>query len=341
MRQYFSVFLIVASLTGVLTGCDKLAGVMKQDSAAPTRQVVGYVEGDYRYLAAPYSGWLKSVPVNLGDRVQSGQMAFNYRSDAEQLAVNQANAQLQSQIAQSKNLTTGARPVELTSLEAQLKSAQAQLQLAKQTLSRYQQLQRSGAVAQVQVDEMVAQVKSAQANVDSIQGQIRAANLPAREQALNAAIATSKAAQAALEKAQWQLGQLNVNSDLTGEVSQVYYHTGEYVTQGQPIVQILPDNHKKVIFYVAQELLSTLKIGQTIRVQPVTTPASLHPEATATIRYISPQASYTPPVIYSNENANKLTFRIEATLNPPATQAKTASNSTVALQVGQPVQVAF
>ena len=51
----------------------------------------------------------------------------------------------------------------------------------------------------------------------------------------------------------------------------------------------------------------------------------------ASIRYISPQASYTPPVIYSNENADKLTFRVEGVLN-------TADNMPN-LQVGQPVQV--
>ena len=53
----------------------------------------------------------------------------------------------------------------------------------------------------------------------------------------------------------------------------------------------------------------------------------------ASIRYISPQASYTPPVIYSNENADKLTFRVEGVLN--------STGNTPNLQVGQPVQVMF
>jgi HlyD family secretion protein len=257
-------------------------------------------------------------------------LAFNYRSDAEQFAVNQADAQLQSQIAQSQNLTTGARPEEIASLQAQLKSAQAQLLLAKQTLQRFQMLQRSGAVAQVQVDEMVAQVKTAQASVDSIQAQIRAANLPARKQTLTASIATSKAAKAALEKAQYDLSQLNVNSELAGEVSQVYYHTGEYVTQGQPIVQILPHANRKVIFYIPQDKLSTLRVGQVVNLQGIGSQQSL---SNASIRYISPQASYTPPVIYSNENADKLTFRVEGVLN--------STGNTPNLQVGQPVQVMF
>ena len=311
-----------------LVGCEQISHFLNTNNNSTAHSTVGYIEGDYRYLAAPRSGWLKSVTVNLGDTLHRGQLAFNYRSDAEQFAVNQADAQLQSQIAQSQNLTTGARPEEIASLQAQFKAAQAQLLLAKQTLERYQMLQRSDAVAQVQVDEMVTQVRTAQAAVDSIQAQIRAANLPARQQTQNASIATSKAAKAALEKAQYDLSQLNVNSELAGEVIQVYYHTGEYVTQGQPIVQILPHANRKVIFYVPQDKLSTLRVGQVLNLQGIGSQQSL---SNASIRYISPQASYTPPVIYSNENADKLTFRVEGVLN-------TADNMPN-LQVGQPVQV--
>ena len=299
-------FLYTAALTIMafsLIGCEQISHVFDTKKISATHSTVGYIEGDYRYLVAPRSGWLKSVTVNLGDTLHRGQLAFNYRSDAEQFAVNQADAQLQSQIAQSQNLTTGARPEEIASLQAQLKSAQAQLLLAKQTLERYQMLQRSDAVAQVQVDEMATQVRTAQAAVDSIQAQIRAANLPARQQTQNASIATSKAAKAALEKAQYDLSQLNVNSELAGEVSQVYYHTGEYVTQGQPIVQILPHANRKVIFYIPQDKLSTLRVGQVVNLQGIGSQQSL---SNASIRYISPQASYTPPVIYSNENADKL-----------------------------------
>lgn len=324
-------FLSTAALTIMafsLIGCEQISHVFDTKKISATHSTVGYIEGDYRYLVAPRSGWLKSVTVNLGDTLHRGQLAFNYRSDAEQFAVNQADAQLQSQIAQSQNLTTGARPEEIASLQAQFKAAQAQLLLAKQTLERYQMLQRSDAVAQVQVDEMVTQVRTAQAAVDSIQAQIRAANLPARQQTQNASIATSKAAKAALEKAQYDLSQLNVNSELAGEVSQVYYHTGEYVTQGQPIVQILPHANRKVIFYVPQDKLSTLRVGQVLNLQGIGSQQSL---SNASIRYISPQASYTPPVIYSNENADKLTFRVEGVLN-------TADNMPN-LQVGQPVQV--
>ena len=48
------------------------------------------------------------------------------------------------------------------------------------------------------------------------------------------------------------------------------------------------------------------------------------------ISFISPQAEYTPPVIYSRENRSKLVFMIEVTFEP-----QTAAT----LHPGQPVDV--
>ena len=59
-------------------------------------------------------------------------------------------------------------------------------------------------------------------------------------------------------------------------------------------------------------------------------PAPAPAPVAATISYISPQAEYTPPVIYSRENRGKLVFLIEAR-PAPADAAK--------LRPGQPMDV--
>jgi HlyD family secretion protein len=50
------------------------------------------------------------------------------------------------------------------------------------------------------------------------------------------------------------------------------------------------------------------------------------------VSFVSPQAEYTPPVIYSNESRSKLVFMIELRFDP-TTAAK--------LHPGQPVDVKF
>ena len=54
------------------------------------------------------------------------------------------------------------------------------------------------------------------------------------------------------------------------------------------------------------------------------------PDFAATVSFISPQAEFTPPVIYSREERSKLVFLIEALPNKPE-----------ALRVGQPIDVAL
>ncbi|MFN7572064.1 MAG: hypothetical protein ACK5TK_11530, partial [Betaproteobacteria bacterium] len=51
---------------------------------------------------------------------------------------------------------------------------------------------------------------------------------------------------------------------------------------------------------------------------------------TAKIDFISPQAEFTPPVIYSNESRAKLVFMVEA---------RPTAESRAAFKPGQPVQV--
>ena len=51
----------------------------------------------------------------------------------------------------------------------------------------------------------------------------------------------------------------------------------------------------------------------------------------ARIRWVSPQAEYTPPVIYSNASRSKLVFAVEAT----------PLEAAAALKPGQPVNVRF
>ena len=53
-------------------------------------------------------------------------------------------------------------------------------------------------------------------------------------------------------------------------------------------------------------------------------------EVPATLTYISTEAEYTPPVIYSNETRSKLVYMVEAR---PAPDSKTKLNP------GQPVSV--
>jgi HlyD family secretion protein len=130
-------------------------------------------------------------------------------------------------------------------------------------------------------------------------------------------------AEAKLNSAQTRLARRSVVSPVAGVIQQVYFREGELVVAGRPIVAILPPGNMKVRFYVAQALLPRIAIGDTVTVHCDGCGAQ-----NAKISFIARQAEYTPPVIYSEQERNKLVFLVEALPEKPAE-----------MRVGQPVNV--
>ena len=109
-------------------------------------------------------------------------------------------------------------------------------------------------------------------------------------------------------------------------VQDTLYRQGEFVAAGSPVVVLLPPENIKVRFFVPQEQLPRIKTGGKVSVYP---DGAAHPFHAA-VNYISPQAEYTPPVIFSRETRANLVFMIEAKFSP----ADAAD-----LRPGQPVDV--
>ena len=100
------------------------------------------------------------------------------------------------------------------------------------------------------------------------------------------------------------------------------------VTAGRPVVSLLPPANIKVRTFVPEARLTTLHVGDVVKVHLDGIAEAL----SAKVSFIAPQAEYTPPVIYSQENRSKLVFMIELRFDD-AVAAK--------LHPGQPVDVEF
>jgi HlyD family secretion protein len=135
-----------------------------------------------------------------------------------------------------------------------------------------------------------------------------------------------EAQKAALTKTRWSFDQKQQFAPANAFVHDTLYRTGEWVGAGNPVVELLPPGNVKVRFFVPQAALPRIKPGQTVS---VTFDGGPHAYS-ATVNYISTQAEFTPPVIYSRENRAKLVFMIEAKFSPA---------DALELRPGQPVDV--
>ncbi|MDP1863162.1 MAG: HlyD family efflux transporter periplasmic adaptor subunit [Thiobacillus sp.] len=288
----------------------------------------GYVEAEPVLVAAQQSGQLTSLTVQRGDAVKTGTPLFSQDQAVEVANVSQSQAQLAQAQAQLGNLATGKRPAEIAAIDAQLKEAEARRKLSAGQLARQEALVAKGFASVESLDQARTQLARDEANVAQIKALVASARLPGRKDERAGAQSQVLASQAVLEQSTIRLGQKSQLSPVAGQVQDIYYRAGEWAAPGQPIVSILPAENIKVRFFVPETRLGALKTGQRVEIQCDGCSAGV----SATIRFISATAEYTPPVLYSEKNRHRLVYMVEAW--PAAKQA-------VQLHPGQPVSVSL
>ncbi|EHP41399.1 secretion protein HlyD [Cupriavidus basilensis OR16] len=274
-----------------------------------------------------FAGRLDQISVQRGQQVASGAPLFALEADDERAARQQAAEQVRAAESQLADLQTGKRVPEVDVSRAQLAQAQAASVRSAAQHKRDEAQYAIGGIALAQLEESRATAASDAARVRELQRDIDVARLPGRTAQRAAQQAQVAAARAALAQAEWKLSRKTVGATQAGLVYDTPFRLGDWVPAGSPVVRLLPPGNVKVRFYVPESELGTFKNGESMRVR---CDGCAVPIAAA-VTYISSQAEYTPPVIYSNETRRKLVFLVEAR-PAPADAPK--------LHPGQPVEVA-
>ena len=176
----------------------------------------------------------------------------------------------------------------LAQTEAQLTQAQAALAYATKELQRQSNLVAAHAGTAATLD-------LARSNYDQAVAQIRQTE------------AQEKQATAALNDAEYQLAQRAVIARGVGRIEDIYFRQGEYVPASTPVISLLPPANVYVRFFVPEKELSQVRLGQKVRIA-----CDGCKDTTATVTFIAQQEEFTPPVLFSIANRDKLVFKLEA-----------------------------
>lgn len=198
-----AVILAMIGMTAVITGCgSQKAGSEatapmvktmvvgekdKDNNAAFSGTIHGYYESP---LAFQVGGRITQRYVSAGDRVSAGQALFKVDSKDAEEAANQA--------------------------QSQVIAAEAQYNLAKSTLARYQSLHAVSAISDLTMDQTQNQYDLAAAQLDQ--------------------------ANATLSRAENNLGFTTLTADRDGIIGSTMYEVGQVVSAGTPVVQIVDDS---------------------------------------------------------------------------------------------------
>jgi HlyD family secretion protein len=290
----------------------------------PNNAWQGYIEGEYVLLASPYAGQLEKLHVRRGERIEAGKPVFALEQASERAARLEAEERLKAAQARLGNLKVPRRPPEIEALRAQVNQARAARDLAALQLEQAERLFKESFVAQTRLDEARATHEREIARVREAEAQLKTALQPlGRDAERDAAESEVDAAKASLAQAAWRLDQKSVAAPVTGLVHDTFFVEGEWVPAGRPVVALLPPGNVKVRFYVPETALASMHLGRALEIRCDGCPAPIE----AKVSYVSNQAEYTPPVLFSKESRAKLMFLVEARVQGAS------------LRPGQPVDV--
>lgn len=176
----------------------------------------------------------------------------------------------------------------LSQAKASLAQEQANLGYARTELGRQNSLARAQAGTPTQRDLALTNFQQSGARIAQLKAQIAQM-------------------EASLANAAYGLSQRAVLAQTEGPVQDIYFREGEYVPAATPVLSVLPPNNVFVRFFVPESQLSRVHLGQRVRIscdgcKPVD----------ATVTFIAAREEFTPPVIFSVENREKLVFKLEA-----------------------------
>jgi HlyD family secretion protein len=286
-----------------LFGCDPIAAGF-----------AGYVEGEFASIAPVGIARVAQVNVRRGDRVLAGTLVATLEDADAVLALRQAEARLAQMRAQLANLKSGRRREEIAVIAATLDSAQANEREAQLAYDRKKELYDRRVSAKADLDQAQAALDVARARVKEIEAHLAVAALPARPDEIAAMEQQTAEAEAALGTARWQLDERRIVVRSAGLVFDILKHPGETAGPNAPVISFLPDGAIKLRFYIPQGVRSRIAAGAKLAVSC----DGCDPGITAAVTYIADQPQFTPPVIYSVENRQKLVYLVEGRPDNPA-----------------------
>ena len=274
----------------------------------PSTGWTGYAEAELVYIAPAVAGRLTTLAVRSGEAVTAGQALFELDATPELAADAEAQARASSARAQAADSDKGRRAPEVAVTRAQLDQARAAERLASIDLTRQQELLAQGFVAKARVDDAATTLAQARARIVELDAAVQVARLPARDDERTAARALADAAQSSRAQTAWRVEQKRQSAPMAARVQDVFMRPGEWVAAGQPVLALLPPANRKARFYVPQSAVGSLKLDAPVNLRCDGCGAAIP----ARISFIAAGPEYTPPVIYSNQQRDKLVFLVEA-----------------------------
>jgi len=249
----------------------------------------GRIEAQQVLISAKFAGRLADVLVDEGQIVDAG--APIARIDTADLDAQLAGAKAQVRRSETSQVEA----------EASIAQRQSELILARQEFERAQSMSSTGSGTMQQLELRRSQLSVAEA--------AQKAALASRDEAE----AATEAAQAEVVRIQTLLDDAVLKAPRRGRVEYKLAQTGEVVAAGAPVATLLDLSDVSMTIFLPARAAGTLAIGDEARIILDPAPQYVVP---ATVSFVSSQAQFTPKTVETQDEREKLVFRVKLKIAP-------------------------
>ncbi|OGV29730.1 MAG: hypothetical protein A3E88_04075 [Legionellales bacterium RIFCSPHIGHO2_12_FULL_35_11] len=295
MRVRYALFILIC--VNFLVCCGK-----------PTHKYQGYISATNIYLSSEFAGKLDGLMVKKGDKVKKGDLLFKLSSKPQIFNLNETKAILNQAHSTLADLKKPKRIQALKSIEAKIAQNDAQISLASIRVKRNQTLFDKHVLAKDNLDLAREHLNELLAKKDQITADLELAKLGARSDIINAEESHVKSLETKVNSIRWEIAEKSVYAPDDGFIFDTYFTESEFVPSARPVLSLLTKINIFIEFFVPLREVEHLHVGNIVQYNYLADGNVYE----AKISYISPEAEFMPPLIYSRENMDKLVFRLKA-----------------------------
>jgi HlyD family secretion protein len=230
---------------------------------AEAPRIPGMVRQTEVRIAPEVSGRLASLAVSAGQHVQKGDVLAVIDNPDLTAAMAEAGAASASASADRARVYSGIRPEQIAIAAETVRTAEANLLLARQQYDRAVALNSKSFLSQQQLDESKASLTRAQADLDGKRAQYAAAQAgPTTEerQLADTKVALTKTTIASLQA---QLDKTRLLAPAAGTIGIRVAEPGEIMAPGKSVMTLNLDGMRWFAFTMREDMLRDLSVGGT------------------------------------------------------------------------------
>lgn len=250
----------------------------------------GVFESTEVTVSAEGNGKILSLDFQEGDRLEAGQIVGCI--DTVQLHLSEVQLEASRRAVGSGWLD----------ISRQIAALESQIGKQRQELDRFTKLEKAGASNRKQVEDIQAQIETLERQLAAQEESLNSSNRNVSGQA--------DALEAQIEQIRDRIRKCVITSPVAGTVLAKYSEAGEFAALGRALFKVADIDNIRLRAYITADQLTTLKLGQQVRVF-ADQGSSGRKEYAGTLIWISDKAEFTPKTIQTRDERANLVYAVK------------------------------